>query len=58
VEALEGTLGFVNSVVVSSSGRSGGLGILWNGSTRVEILPYSQYHIDVIVTEHGVNHGG
>jgi exonuclease III len=53
VEALKGTLGFANSFAVSSSGRSGGLGIFWNNNTRVEILPYSQYHIDAFVREHG-----
>ena len=53
VESLKGTLGFDNSFAVSSSGRSGGLGIFWNNKTRVEILPYSQYHIDAIVTEYG-----
>ena len=53
VELLKGTLGYDNSFAVSSSGRSGGLGIFWNNKTRVEILPYSQYHIDAIVTEYG-----
>jgi hypothetical protein len=53
VEALKGTLGFANSFAVSSSGHSGGLGIFWNNNTRVESLPYSQYHIDAVVREHG-----
>ena len=53
VELLKGTLGYDNSFAVSSSGCSGGLGIFWNNKTRVEILPYSQYHIDAIVTEYG-----
>ena len=53
MELLKGTLGYDNSFAVSSSGRSGGLGIFWNNKTRVEILPYSQYHIDAIVTEYG-----
>ena len=53
VELLNGTLGYDNSFVVSSLGRNGGLGIFWNNKTRVEILPYSQYHIDAIVTEYG-----
>jgi exonuclease III len=53
VEGLMSTLGFDNAFAVSSSGRSGGLGIFWNNNTRVESLPYSQYHIDTIVTESG-----
>jgi hypothetical protein len=36
---------------VSSSGRSGGLGIFWNNDIKIDILPYSQYHIDAIVHE-------
>jgi len=27
--------------------------LFWKNNTRVEILPYSQYHIDAIVTENG-----
>jgi hypothetical protein len=53
VEGLKGTLGFDNAFAVSSSGRSGGLDIFWNNNTRVELLPYSQYHIDTIITENG-----
>jgi exonuclease III len=53
VEGLSSTLGYDRSFAVSSSGRSGGLGIYWNKDTNVEILPYSQYHIDVIITENG-----
>jgi hypothetical protein len=49
VEGLKCTLGYDNAFAVSSSGRSGGLGIFWGNNTRVEILPYSQYHIDSIV---------
>jgi hypothetical protein len=50
VEGLKHSLDYDNAFVVSSSGRSGGLGIFWNNNTRVEILPYSQYHTDSIVT--------
>jgi hypothetical protein len=53
VEGLKGTLGFDNAFAVSSSGRSGGLGIFLNNNTRVVLLPYSQYHIDTIITESG-----
>ena len=53
VKGLKTTLGFDNSFAVSSSGRSGGLGIFWNNDIKIEILPYSQYHIDAIVTEEG-----
>lgn len=55
VEILKSTLGYDNSFAVSSAGRSGGIGIFWNNSLRVQILPFSQYHIDVIVEENGAD---
>src|SRR5437016_4181107 len=53
VESLARTLGFDNAFAVSSSGQSGGLGVFWNNAVKFEILPYSQYHIDGVVTELG-----
>jgi endonuclease/exonuclease/phosphatase family metal-dependent hydrolase len=50
VELLAGTLGYDNVFVVSSTGRSGGLAIFWNNSIKLDILSYSQYHIDAVVT--------
>lgn len=50
VEKLAPLLGFKNSFAVSSTGRSGGLGMYWNDDVKIEILPYSQYHMDTIVT--------
>jgi hypothetical protein len=51
VEALARTLGYDNGFAVSSTGRSGGLGVFWNNEIKVEILPYSRYHIDARITE-------
>ena len=51
VEGLARRLGYDKSFAVSSSGRSGGLGMFWNNNIKVEILPYSQYHLDTIITE-------
>jgi len=51
VEGLKRSLGFDNSFVVSNSGRSGGLGIFWNNEIKLDLLPYSQYHIDCIITK-------
>jgi hypothetical protein len=53
VERLASTLGFDRCFAVSSSGRSGGLALFWNNDISIDILPYSQYHIDAIVTEGG-----
>jgi exonuclease III len=53
VEGLKSTLGYDNAFAVSSPGRSGGLGIFWNNNTRVDILPYSEYHIDSIIMVDG-----
>ena len=51
VENLSRTLGFDKSFAISSSGRSGGIGLLWNNVINIEVLPYSRYHLDSIVTE-------
>ena len=50
VEGPASRLGFDKSFAISSTGRSGGLDIFWNNNINVEILPYSQYHIDAVVT--------
>jgi exonuclease III len=49
VESLAGTLGYDNVFAVSSTGRSGGLAIFWNNEIKIDILPYSQHHIDAVV---------
>jgi hypothetical protein len=37
-------------------GHSDGIGIFWNNdSIKMEILPYSQYHLDAVVTEEGMD---
>jgi hypothetical protein len=48
---LVGSLGFNKSFAVSSSGRSGGLGIFWNEEINLEIVGYSLYHIDAIIDD-------
>jgi hypothetical protein len=53
IESLTRSLGINKSFAVSSSGRSGGLGLFWNNEIMIEVLPYSQYHLDVIVSEQG-----
>jgi endonuclease/exonuclease/phosphatase family metal-dependent hydrolase len=51
VERLKNILGFDNSFAISSTGRRDGLDIFWSNDIKVELLPYSQYHIDTIITE-------
>ena len=53
VEALAGTFGYDNSFAVDSRGRSGGIGIFWNNEIKLEILGYSDYHVDCSVEEVG-----
>jgi exonuclease III len=52
-KGLKVMLGYDKAFAVSSAGRKRGIVIFWNHETSVEILLYSQYHIDVIVTESG-----
>ena len=44
-------MGYDKSFAVSSSERSGGIGIFWKEEIEVEIIGYSDYHIDVDVKE-------
>jgi hypothetical protein len=53
VEDLARMLGYDRSFAVSSTGRSGGLGVFWNNETTIQILPFLQYHIDDVITEAG-----
>jgi hypothetical protein len=54
VKILHRSLGFNKSFAISSSGRSGDIGVFWNDELiKMEVLPYSQYHIDLVVTEEG-----
>ena len=52
---MKNTSGYANAFAVNNLGHSGGLGFFWNNEIRLEILPYSQYHIDAIVTESNGN---
>jgi hypothetical protein len=45
VEVLASSIGFDNSYVVDSQGRSGGIGLFCNNSLKVESLGYSVYHL-------------
>jgi exonuclease III len=51
VEGLAKRLGYDHGFAVSSTGCSGGLGMFWNNEIKLDILPYSHYHIDAVSTE-------
>lgn len=52
-EKLASTLGFDCSFAVGSTGRSGGLALYRNNEIKIENLGYSQYHIDMKISELG-----
>jgi hypothetical protein len=54
VESLASSVGFDNAYAINSVGRSGGIGLFWNKSIKLEVLGYSDYHVDVAVREPGV----
>jgi hypothetical protein len=54
VERLSRSLGFDHGFAISSSSRSGGLGLFWKDGIKIEVLPYSRYHLDAIVSEQGL----
>lgn len=47
------SFGFSRCYTVGSNGRSGGLAIYWNDDLLLELIHYSQYHIDMIVKKNG-----
>uniref|UniRef100_A0A7N2R6D1 Endonuclease/exonuclease/phosphatase domain-containing protein n=1 Tax=Quercus lobata TaxID=97700 RepID=A0A7N2R6D1_QUELO len=51
MDRIKFKLGFSNGLCVSSRGRSGGLALLWSSDTKLEIMSYSNHHIDAIITE-------
>lgn len=55
MESLRVKLRFVSCFSVDCVGRSGGLAVLWNGGCSCSILSYSNNHIDLMVTEDGVD---
>lgn len=44
------SIGFIDGLVVPSSGISGGLALLWRKEITMDIQSYSGRHIDAIVT--------
>jgi hypothetical protein len=51
VECLARQLGYDRAFAVTSSGGSGGLAMFWNNEIKLEIFPYSQYHLGAVITE-------
>lgn len=50
---LKTRLGFDNIFIIDCRGRSGGLILLWNSSSNVTILNFSQSHINVEIKSSG-----
>ena len=53
VESLATSIGFDKGYVVSSVGRSGGIGLFWNNTINIDISGYSNYHLDCEVRDPG-----
>ncbi|KAM7266465.1 hypothetical protein ACFE04_004362 [Oxalis oulophora] len=49
MEVIRCRVGMSNCMAVSSSGRSGGLALLWSDVVKVEVRSFSSHHIDVTV---------
>ena len=47
------SFGFSRCYTVGSNGRSGGLALYWKDDLSLELIHYSQYHIDMIVKKNG-----
>ncbi|KAK3189708.1 hypothetical protein Dsin_029269 [Dipteronia sinensis] len=52
MEVLRTKLAFIGTLVVNAVGRSGGLCLFWTDRVRIDLLSFSQFHIDVQVKSH------
>ena len=50
-ESFATSIGYDNGYAISSVGRKGGIGLFWNNAINIEILGYSNYHLDCSVLE-------
>ncbi|KAL9663716.1 hypothetical protein QQ045_019107 [Rhodiola kirilowii] len=55
-EAVRIQLGFDCCFVVPARGRSGGLALFWNNITDVDVVSYSDFHIDFRLSHKGFVH--
>ena len=51
MEKIKFKLGFANGLIVPSVGRSGGLALLWSREINLDIMSYSNHHIDATISE-------
>ena len=51
MEKIKFKLGFANGLIVPSVGRSGGHALLWFREINLDIMRYSNHHIDAIISE-------
>ncbi|XP_062114029.1 uncharacterized protein LOC133825047 [Humulus lupulus] len=52
LEIVRVKLGFVGKLVVDKVGRSGGLCLFWVAGVDVDLLEFSRFHIDVLISSH------
>lgn len=49
MDGIKDKLDCLEGLVVPSNERSGGLALLWKRDLQVEVLTYSNHHIDAII---------
>ena len=57
MEKLQVTLGFDNCMVVDSIGKSGGLALLWLSEVCLEVVSFSNQHIDSKISDSASEEG-
>ena len=50
---IKHSLGLTQGMVVSSEGKSGGLGFLWKPDVKVDVQTVSRWHIDAFIDSRG-----
>lgn len=55
LEELKWKIGYSNGVFIDRIGLGGGLALFWKNETQVELFGFSLNHIDVAVSEEGID---
>ena len=51
MERIKNRIGFANGLIVSNVGRSGGIALLWTREINMEVISYTRFHVNAVISE-------
>ena len=51
MERIKNRIGFANGLIVSNVGRSGGIALLWTREINLEVISYTRFHVNAVISE-------